>query len=143
MSMRTICAQLFGFATLLAALLILPQAAEAHAGHAHAMHATTAPTTNAAAQTADSAANHDITEQRAEHHLSAAAQSAPRHADDSPCSDRDCCTPGCCAAAFSIVAPLPPFVRPPSLSAVIGLSTNPQPPGIGGPSLRRPPRSFA
>jgi hypothetical protein len=138
MSRGKLCAQLVGFAVLLAALFALPQVAQAHSGHAHAMHVHT----QTQATDVSAAADHAI-EQQVEQSLTAASQSAPRHADGSPCTDRGCCAQGSCAACFSLVAPAPPLMLPPSLAAVIGLMANPLPSGIAGPSLQRPPRSFA
>jgi hypothetical protein len=148
MSMRTICAQLVGFAVVLAALLILPQAAQAHAGHVHAthapaahVHATQVPA-DADARAADSSVTSEAAETRAEPSLTATTHSAPGDAADLPCS-RGCCAQTSCAACFSLVVPMPPLMLPPALSMKMGVAANPQPSGIGGPSLRRPPRSFA
>lgn len=135
MSMRTICAQLFGFAVLVAALFALPQAAKAHPGHAHGMHVTT----QAHSQTADVSV---IADDVPEHHLSTASQDAPGQTDYSPC-DRGCCAQGSCSACFSLVAPMPPLMQPPSLSAAIVLAAYSRRSGIARPSLRRPPKSFA
>lgn len=106
MTRPSICAQLFGFVALVAALFVLPQAAQAHAGHAHGMHVHT----QAQSQTADVSV--------------IAAQ-------------------GSCSACFSLVAPMPPLVQPPSLSATVVLAAYSRHSGIAGPSLRRPPKSFA
>jgi hypothetical protein len=137
MSFRTICAHLFGVTAFLAALLVLPQTALAHAGHTHIVHVHTAQ-----ASTTDVAHAADVAEERAEQTLSAVAQDGPGPSHDTPC-DRGCCAQSSCAACFSLVAPLPPQVAPPSLSTFVAFSATRLPPGIGGPSLRRPPRSFA
>lgn len=139
MARRTICAQLFSFAVLVAALFILPQAAQAHAGHAHAIHLHT-QTQSPAADV--SAVAGDVAEQRAEQRLGTALQGLPGLAGDSPC-ERGCCAQSSCAGCLSLVAPMPPLMQPPSLSAAIGLAANPRRTGIGGSSLRRPPKSFA
>jgi len=137
MSLRTISAHLFGLAALLAVLLALPQAAQAHAGHAHAMHVHTAQ-----AHATDVVHAADVAEAHAEQTLSAATQDGAGRGHDVPC-DRGCCAQSSCAACFSLVAPLPPQVMPPSLSTFVAFAATRLPPGIGGPSLRRPPRSFA
>jgi hypothetical protein len=133
---RTICAHLFGVAALLAALLMLPQTALAHAGHAHVMHV------HAAQAPAADVTHADVAEKRAEQVLSAIAQDVPGHSHDAPC-DRGCCAQSSCAACFSLVAPLPPQMMPPSLRTFVAFGATRLPPGIGGPSLRRPPRTFA
>jgi hypothetical protein len=136
MWMRTLWAHLLGFAVLMAALLLLPHAAKAHPGHAHAMHVHhTAPASPAVA--GDQIA-HDTIEQS----LNTAAQTAPGHLPILPC-ERGCCAQSSCAACFSAVAPMPPQVAPPLLRTVIGFAADPLGSGIDGPSLRRPPRSFA
>jgi hypothetical protein len=137
MSFRTICAHLLGVAALLAVLLALPQTALAHAGHAHVMHAP-APQT----PSTDVAHAADVAEERAEQSLSAVAQDGPGHSHDKPC-DRGCCAQSSCAACFSLMPPLPPQVMPPSLRTFVAFGATRLPPGIGGPSLRRPPRYFA
>lgn len=135
MTRPSICAQLFGFVALVAALFVLPQAAQAHAGHAHGMHVHT----QAQSQTADVSVIADgVVEQR----LSTASQDAPGQTGDAPC-DRGCCAQGSCSACFSLVAPMPPLVQPPSLSATVVLAAYSRHSGIAGPSLRRPPKSFA
>lgn len=138
MARGKLCAQLVGFAVLLAALFALPQVAQAHAGHAHAMHVHAQPQATDVSAPADHAL-----EQQVEQSLTAASQSDPRHADGSPCTDRGCCAQGSCTACFSMVAPSPPLMLPPTLAAVIGLTANPLHAGIAGSSLQRPPRSFA
>lgn len=138
MSMRTLCAQLFGAVALVAALLVLPQAAHAHPGHAHAFHV------HAQHQQADVAALADgAADQQAVPSLTATGHDLPGTGSGSSCPDRGCCAQASCAACFSIVAPMPPQVAPPSLGTMIVLSVIPLPSGVGGPSLRRPPRSFA
>jgi hypothetical protein len=137
--MRTLCAQMFGFAVLVAALFALPQAAQAHAGHAHAMHVQ--------AQTHAHAADLSIVadlagKPQAEQSLTSAMRSAPGHDDNAPC-DRGCCAQISCAACFSLMAPMPPLVAPPALSRVIASTANRLPPGIGAAALRRPPKTFA
>jgi hypothetical protein len=134
MSIRSICAHLFGAVALLAALLVPPQAALAHPGHTHSIQAPAAVDQPSA----------DIppSAQPVEQSLAAATPSTPGHAHDGPC-DRGCCAQSSCTACFSIVAPMPPMVFPPSLGRAIGLTATTPHPGINGPSLRRPPRSFA
>jgi hypothetical protein len=150
MSMRIICAQLVGFAVLLAALLAMPQAAMAHPGHTHGIHVSAAHAHTTHVQTADageriadgsgtSQANPDT---RAEQSLTAATHGATGEAADLPCS-LGCCTQNSCATCFSLVAPTPLLMQPPALSIKMSLAANPQPPGIDGRSLHRPPRSFA
>jgi hypothetical protein len=137
------CAQLFGFVVLVTALFALPQMAQAHAGHAHTMHAHTMHVHTAHGHATEPAERAAVDYEVVEQSLHAATSNVPGQADDPPCSDRDCCTLGSCAACFSIVAPLPPLIAPPSLTSEISLLANPPPPGIAGAALRRPPRSFA
>jgi hypothetical protein len=137
MSMRIICAQLFGFAALLAALFVLPQAAQAHPGHAHGARVHAQPAT----PSTPAPAVHAV-EQHADQLLTAAVDRESDKTDGTPCS-RGCCAQSSCAACFSLVAPMPPLVAPPSLSTEMTFAAKRLPPGIGGPSLRRPPRSFA
>jgi hypothetical protein len=133
---RTICAHLFGVVALLAALLAVPQTATAHAGHAHVihMHAAQAPTADVTRA--------DVAEKHAEQTSSAGAQDVPGQSHETPC-DRGCCAQSSCAACFSLVAPLPPQVMPPSLRTFVAFGATRLPPGIAGPSLRRPPKYFA
>jgi hypothetical protein len=146
MSMRTIPAQLFGLAVLLTALFGLPQAVQAHAGHAHAIHTHAhahAVDTYTQAQSADASAPADRSaDLTIEQSLTAPSQSAPGHMHDTPC-DRGCCAQASCAGCFSLMAPIPPLVTPPSLSNAITFAANRLPPGIDGSSLRRPPKTFA
>ena len=135
MSRGTFFAHLFGFVVLFA-MLVLPQAAQAHAGHAHAMHLTIAPTN------ADGPASAHADEHQNEQSLTAATQNAPNHAHDSSC-DCGSCVSSSSAACFSAVAPRPPLVSPPSHGTAIGMTSNQGHPGVDTPSLRRPPRSFA
>jgi hypothetical protein len=134
MSIRTAFAQFFGLTVFLAAMFALPQAAQAHAGHSHAMHAPAK-----AAPVADVAA---AVERQVEQSLTAGTQTEPSHTHDPSC-DCSYCAQSSCTGCFSIVAPLPPLVVPPSLGTAIGIASNQSRPGIDGPSLRRPPRFFA
>lgn len=138
MSMRSICAQLF-FAVLVVALFALPRAALAHQGHDHAAHARAmhVHATDVQAQAADTAASN------AEQSLTAAVAGEPAHMPGVPCSDPGCCAHGSCAACCSMVAPTLPMMLPPTPHAAIGDVANASRSGIDGPSLRRPPRSFA
>ncbi len=137
MSRGSICAQLFGFVVLLAALLAWPQAVRAHAGHAHAAHVHTHAQHATAAASAD-----QHLEQHAEEAIASAVHGETDGTNGTPCS-RGCCAQSSCAACFSMVAPMPPLVAPPSLSTEMTFAANRLPPGIDGASLRRPPRSFA
>jgi hypothetical protein len=140
MSRGSICTRLFGFAVLLAALFALPQVAQAHAGHAHSTHVHTQ--TDARATDVSTPAAPAI-EQQTEQSPAVAASGAPGKRSTAPCSDRGCCGQSTCAMCLSLDAPMPPLLMPPSHGAEIGLTANPLPAGIAGPSLQRPPRSFA
>jgi hypothetical protein len=135
MSIRAAVAQLFGVVAFLVAMLVLPQAAQAHAGHTHAMHAPA----KAAPRVADVPS---AVAQQVEQSLTAATQSKPGHVHDSSC-DCGACAQCSCVSCFSAVAPMPPLVLPPSQGAAIGIAASRHRPGIDGPSLRRPPKSFA
>lgn len=140
MSMRSICAQLL-FVVLVAALFALPRTAQAHQSHSHAMHPQAS---HAPAQTADAGeAQQDLTESETEQSLTAASFNAPVQTHDIPCADPGCCAHGSCAACCSMVAPMLPLILPPTLHSEIDELASSSRSGIDGPSLRRPPRSFA
>jgi hypothetical protein len=137
MSMRSIFAQLL-FVVVVAALFALPRTAQAHQGHAHATHAHANHT---AAPAADAA--QDLAESHVEQRLTAAVFSAPAPAHDIPCADPGCRTHGSCVACCSMVAPILPLILPPILHTEIDDVASSRHSGVDGPSLRRPPRSFA
>jgi hypothetical protein len=137
MSMRSICAQLL-FVVLVAALFALPQTAQAHQGHSHAMHAQASHAHAPAA-----ASQQDIADSHAEQSVGAASFSAPVPTHDIPCADPGCCAHGSCVACCSMVAPMLPLILPPTLHTEVDEVASSSHSGIDGPSLRRPPRSFA
>jgi hypothetical protein len=140
MSMRSICAQLL-FVVLVAALFALPRTAQAHQGHAHAMHAH-ASHAHAPAQAAEKV-QQDLAESHAEQSLTAASFSVPVQTHDVPCADPGCCAHGPCTSCCSMVAPILPLILPPALHVEIDELATTSRSGIDGPSLRRPPKSFA
>jgi hypothetical protein len=136
MALRTLCAHLIGIAALVAALIVLPQAALAHPGHAHSIHVHASGHAPAAVAHADAG----------EVELSlttAVANTVHHHGDGSPCSGDGCCTNGSCAACFGIVVPSLPLVVAPPPRRSIALSADSDRQGIDGPSLLRPPKTFA
>ena len=142
MSMRSICAQLF-LVVLVAALFALPRPAQAHQGHAHAMHAQGGHA-HAPVRTADAGqVQQDLADPHAEQSLTAASFGAPLQTHGIPCADPGCCAHGSCVACCSMVAPQPPLILPPAMHSEVDELADASRAGIDGPSLRRPPKSFA
>lgn len=128
----------------MAALFALPQAARAHQGHAHthAQHVHAHASPEAVANT-DAGVPQAAAKPRAEQDLTATAQSLPAKSGGMPCSDFGCCVHSSCGACASVVAPATPLMLPPTARVEVSDIANFNRSGIDGPSLRRPPRSFA